>query len=140
MRIGLNLLHARPEIGGGWIYICRLLKALGDFDRDNTYVAFVTNQTEVIIPRQDNFEIVQVAVNPSSRFQRIFYENTRLPRQARQSRLDLVHWFANSVGATNSVPGVASVYDLQVFEKPENFPAAQRIYLRRMFPHTVQKA
>ncbi len=67
MRIGLNLLHAMPEIGGGWNYIDRLIKALGEYDRDNRYVAFVTDKSTSLVPQQPNFESVYVRINPSSR-------------------------------------------------------------------------
>ena len=44
MRIGLNLLHVMPEIGGGWNYIGNLVTALGEINRLNTYVAFATGE------------------------------------------------------------------------------------------------
>ena len=140
MRIGLNLLHAMPEIGGGWNYIVRLLESLGECDRENSYVAFVTDKSIGIVPRQPNFEIVQTGVNPVSRPQRVLYENTQLQIDVRKYRLELMHWFANTIAVANSVPGVVTVYDLQVFETPHTFPRTQRIYLQTMLPHTVRRA
>ena len=140
MRIGLNLLHAMPEIGGGWNYIDRLLKALGECDKDNRYIAFVTNRSASLVPRQSNFEAVYVRINSSFRPQRILYENTVLQIDARKQRLDLMHWFANTIAFANSVPGVVTVYDLQVFENPRAFTRIQRIYLRTMLPHTARHA
>ena len=140
MRIGLNLLHAMPEIGGGWNYIVRLLESLGEYDRENSYVAFVTDKSIDIVPRKPNFEIVQTGVNPVSRPQRVLYENTQLQIDARKYRLELMHWFANTIAVANSVPGVVTIYDLQVFETPHTFPRTQRIYLQIMFPHTVRRA
>jgi len=140
MRIGLNLLHAMPGIGGGWNYIARLVQSLGEYDRENSYVAFVTDKSIGIVPRQPNFEIVHVRINPVSRPQRVLCENTRLQIDARRHQLDLMHWFANTIAVVNSVPGVVTVYDLQVFENPQAFARTQRIYLRTMFPHTVRHA
>ena len=135
MRIGLNLLHAMPEIGGGWNYISRLVESLGECDQENSYVAFVTDKSIGLVPRQPNFETVHVGINPASRPQRVLYENTALQIVARKQRLDLMHWFANTIAVANSVLGVVTVYDLQVFEKPHAFAWTQRIYLQAMFPH-----
>ncbi len=140
MRIGLNLLHAMPEIGGGWYYISRLVRALGENDRENSYVAFVTNKSVEIVPQVGNFEIVQIGINPVSRVERVLYENTRLQMAAWKYRLDLMHWFANTLSVLNSIPGVVTVYDLQVFENPHSFPWMQRTYLVNMFSHTIRRA
>jgi glycosyltransferase involved in cell wall biosynthesis len=140
VRIGLNLLHAMPEVGGAWNYIVRLVTALGERDRENSYVAFVTDKSIGMVPRQPNFKTVHVGINPISRPQRVLYENTLLQRDARKQRLDLMHWFANAIAVTNSVPGVVTVHDLQVFENPHAFARIQRIYLQAMFPHTVRRA
>jgi hypothetical protein len=97
MRIGLNLLHSMPEIGGGWNYIARLVESLGEYDRENTYVAFVTDKSVGMVPRRPNFEIVHVGINPISRPQRVLHENARLQIDARKYRLNLMHWFANTI-------------------------------------------
>ena len=140
MRIGLNLLHAMPEIGGGWNYIARLVESLGEYDRENSYVAFVTAKSVGMVPLQPNFETVRVGINPISRWQRVLYENTRLQIDARKQRLDLMHWFANTIAISNSVPGVVTIYDLLVFENPHSFSRLQRIYLQTMYPQTVRRA
>jgi glycosyltransferase involved in cell wall biosynthesis len=129
-----------PEIGGGWNYIVRLVESLAEYDRENNYVAFVTNKSVGMVPRQPNFEIVYVGVNPLSRPKRILYENTRLQIEARKYRLDLMHWFANTIAVTSSVPGVVTVYDLHFFENPHAFSWTKRIYLQTMFSHTVRRA
>ena len=37
MRVGINLLHALPEIGGGWSYVGNLVAALGECDEARSY-------------------------------------------------------------------------------------------------------
>ena len=140
MRVGLNFLHAIPEIGGGWNYIERLVQSLGEHDQENTYVAFVTDQSVGLVPRRPNFETVRVGINPVSRLQRVFYENSLLQRDVRKYQLDLLHWFANTVAIVNIVPAVVTIYDLQVFENSRAFSLPRRIYLRAMFPHAVRYA
>ena len=140
MRIGLNLLHALPKIGGVWNYIAGLLTALGECDRRNTYVAFVTRTSERLVPPQPNFSIVRVDVRSEVRARRIFYENTLLQRQARQYQLDCMHWFANTQAIFNTVPGVVTVYDLMVFAKPQAFHWVKRLYLQALIPLTAHRA
>lgn len=140
MRIGLNLLHAMPEIGGGWNYIERLVESLGKYDNSNRYIAFVTDKSERLVPRQPNFELVHIKINSAFRPLRILYENTLLQMAARKHGLALMHWFANTIAFSNSVPGVVTVYDLHVYENPSAFAWPQRIYLRTMLPRTARRA
>lgn len=140
MRIGLDLLHALPEIGGGWNYIARLVKALGDFDRENDYSVFVTRHTACLVPASPNFTPVQVSINSVSRAQRVFYENTFLQAAARRRKVDVIHWFASTLPIWQALPSVVSVYDLLLFETPQVFPIIQRLYLRLMIPFTARNA
>jgi len=140
MRIGLNLLHAMPEIGGGWNYIDRLVSALGGEEDVNTYVCFVTSKSTTLVPDKPNFKRVNVKINPVSRLQRIFYENTILQISAIVHRLDLMHWFANTMSVVSSVPCVVTVHDLLYFERPDRFPLIQRLYLRIMTTYAVRHA
>lgn len=140
MRIGLNLLHVMPEIGGGWNYIARLVLALGECDRKNTYICFITDQSACLAPDQSNFQKVLVGIEPVSRLQRVVYENTILQIAARKYQLNLMHWFANTIALANAVPAVVTMYDLLVFESVEASLSMQRFYLRTMIPYAVRNA
>ncbi len=140
MRVGLNLLHAMPEIGGGWNYISRLIWALGEYDHENEYIAFVTEKSIKIVPKKQNFKIVKVRINPISRVQRILYENTMLQLNAIKQKVDLLHWFANTMSFIRVTPGIATIYDLLVYEMPKSFSLMQRVYIKTMIPYTVRHA
>ena len=84
MRIGLNLLHAMPEIGGGWTYIGNLVSALGSADDRNGYVAYVTDQSAALVPPRANFRRVRIPIQPRIRSQRILAENTILQALVRR--------------------------------------------------------
>ena len=58
MKIGLNLIHALPEIGGGWNYITSLIEALQKCDTGIRFVAFVNRESEMLI--HDGSEIEKV--------------------------------------------------------------------------------
>jgi alpha-1,3-rhamnosyl/mannosyltransferase len=140
LRIGLNLLHAQPDIGGAWQYIERFVAALAEHDHEHTYVPFVTEASRGLVPPRFRAETVSFGFRASSRATRILWQHTGLPMAARRKRLDLLHWFSNTMALVNSVPGVVTVYDLQVFENPGRFPTLQRTYLQTMLPRTVRTA
>jgi glycosyltransferase involved in cell wall biosynthesis len=132
VRIGLNLLHAFPEIGGSWNYIASLVSALGEWDEINTYFAYVTGSSECLVPAKPNLTPVRVNLRPAVRRQRILYENTALQLAVRRQRLDCMHWFANTQALLNTVPGAVTVYDLHPFLGFVRFSPTKRFYLRAM--------
>jgi glycosyltransferase involved in cell wall biosynthesis len=140
MRIGLNLLHARPQIGGSWNYIGNMLSALGQFDTSNNYIAFVTAHSREMLPEKSNFTRVLVNLPGANRPQRILYENTVLQFLAGKYKLDCMHWFANTQAVINAVPAVVTIYDLLMFRKNASYSLLKQFYLRQMISATVRRA
>lgn len=140
LRIGLNLLHAQPDIGGGWNYIARLVSGLSEYGAPHSYVCFVTSISSSLIPDDANFERVLVDIDPKSRLQRILYENTILQATVRKYRLDLMHWFSQTQSLVNEVPGVVTFYDLHAFDKPLSYSKIKRFYLQTMLSYTARHA
>lgn len=140
MRIGLNLLHAQPEIGGGWTYIEELLAALAQYDTGNRYVAFVTGASQCLVPPNGNFERVLVNIQAAARPWRVVYESSVLQLLAVRRGLDLVHWFSATHAWFNSVPSAVTFYDLQAFRTPTPFPLAKRRYLQTAIRRTVSRS
>jgi glycosyltransferase involved in cell wall biosynthesis len=140
MRIGLNLLHALPEIGGVWNYIEELLAALAKCDAGNSYVAFVTGASESLVPQSRNFERVVVRIRSAWREWRVVYENTMLQVPARRRNLDCMHWFSATHGWFNSVPSAVTFYDMQAFLSLARFTPVKRRYLQTAMRRTVRQA
>lgn len=140
MKIGLNLLHALPEIGGGWNYIARLVAALAEFDHNNTYIAFVNNFSASLVPPKTKFRVENVKISSVLRPLRIFYENTMLLFYAQKHQIELLHWFANTIALSHVVPSAVTIYDLLAFEKSSGIPPIQKLYLRTMIPYAAKKA
>lgn len=140
MRIGLNLLHAMPEIGGGWNYIGNLVAALGESDPVNTYVAFVTRRSRSLMPAAANFEEVLADIDPEIRSRRIIYENTILPALARKKGIECLHWFSGTLGFRSPVPNVVTIYDMQPFNNLAKLRPAKRAYLKFMSKRAIRKA
>jgi glycosyltransferase involved in cell wall biosynthesis len=140
LRIGLNLLHALPEIGGVWNYIENLVKALAEIDTTDSFVALVTAASERLVPSQANFEIVRLPINSASRALRVAYENTTVARLASRRRLDCLHWFSGTQAIVNAVPSAVTIYDLQSFMNLAPYPWFKRLYLKAMVRQTVKRA
>ncbi len=64
MRIGLNLLHMHDGIGGVWNYVENIISALGEQDKKNTYIVFVTPQSHCLVPDQGNFKKIVINISP----------------------------------------------------------------------------
>jgi glycosyltransferase involved in cell wall biosynthesis len=140
MRIGLNLLHAQPEIGGGWNYIANLIKGLADNDDDHEFVAFVTPVSAEIVPSHRRFRQVLLPVQSASRMQRILYENTRLPGIADRMKIDVLHWFSNTHAPLSRTPSAVTVYDLLAFTPAAPWGPIKLGYLKTMIRNTVRSA
>jgi glycosyltransferase involved in cell wall biosynthesis len=140
VRIGLNLLHALPEIGGGWNYISSLVAALGREDQANEYVAFVTEQSAALVPSRPNFQSRVIPLRSRMRSLRVVFENTVLQALVWREALDCLHWFANVQGVVNAAPAVVTIYDLQPFLPHVQLPRIKGVYLRRRLRATARNA
>jgi glycosyltransferase involved in cell wall biosynthesis len=140
LRIGLNLLHALPEIGGGWNYIANLVSALAAHERRHRYVAFATQRSRELIPDSPQFELRLVGIDARRRGSRVVYENTLLQRSVRRERLDCLHWFANGDGIWNAAPAVVTVYDLQPVMNIAGHSLLKRTYIRWRLRAAVRRA
>ncbi|MHB0999826.1 MAG: glycosyltransferase family 4 protein [Armatimonadota bacterium] len=141
MRIGLNLLHATPSVGGVWNYIEYVVKSIAMHDTTNEYVIYVNSKSAELIPEGNNkFIPVLIKLNPSSRIQRVLFENTLLQLLAKKHKLDCMHWFSNTQALFNTVPGIVTVYDLLVFERPKSYPLLQRLYAKYLISKSIKHA
>ncbi len=140
MRIGLNLLHALPEIGGGWNYIRGLVRGLAEIDSSDHFVVFLTRESEMLVPERPNFELVRIPLDSANRPRRVLFEHTTLPRLVRRHRLDCLHWFSSTQALIRSVPGVVTIYDLHPFLNLSPYSVTKKAYLKTMITQTVRRA
>jgi len=140
MRIGLNLLNARPEMGGAWNYIKNIVSLLQNLDHENEYVVYCTPISSGLVVDQPNFRKVNINIYGASQPYRIFYENTLLQFRAMVDRIDLMHWFANTQGLFNSNPGIVTVHDLLMFNDPHAYGILNGAYYRFMVTRTAKNA
>jgi glycosyltransferase involved in cell wall biosynthesis len=140
VRIGFNLLHALPEVGGVWNYISNLVASLAREDSHHEYVAFVTDASAALVANHSTIRSVPIPIHSAVRAQRVLFENTVLQALVWRERLDCLHWFANTQGIFNMVPAVVTVYDLQPFLEYAEMSSAKRTFLRWRMRDTVKRA
>lgn len=139
MRVGLNLLHARPDIGGAWNYIENILKSLQYADESFEFVAYCRPEAAIIVPEKPNFKKVIIDIG-SSQIKRALYENTMLQRIISADKLDVVHWFANTQALINTRPGVVTVYDMIMFTNKASYKLFAGLFYRTMMTLTLKHA
>jgi glycosyltransferase involved in cell wall biosynthesis len=140
MKVGLNLLHAMPEIGGGWNYIQNLIWAIGECKTAHEYVAYVTDYSDTIVADNSNIRKVRVKVDPRIRAFRVAHENTLLQLAVHKDKINLLHWFANTCSIVNPAPAVVTVYDLQRGVRSSLKTMIKTAYFRAMMQVTVRNA
>ena len=140
VRIGLNLLHVRPEVGGGWQYIEAIVELLQGSDSGNEYVAYCNPISQRMVSRAGNITVRVARGIGTNQLARIAYENTTLQYHAWKDRLDLMHWFANTRAILTAVPSAVTVHDLLAFEQEDAYGAFRRLYARVMIPLSARKA
>jgi glycosyltransferase involved in cell wall biosynthesis len=123
-----------------WNYIQGLLLALATAGSSDTFVAFVSRESEGLVPAHGHFERVRVDIRSSVRAWRVAYENTAFYALARRHRLDCLHWFSGTQGLLSPAPSVVTIYDLQPYLRLSPYSWNKRFYLKLMTGQTVRRA
>ncbi len=132
----LNLSGNYRSAGINW-YIYHLLQNLPS----STDLAFTVFLSE---PRaREHFKNLAVARSrlPTHRPRvRILWEQLIQPWALRRERIDLLHALAFAGPLVNSIPWIATVYDLSFVRFPQLFNRANRLYLTWAVRHSVRYA
>jgi len=140
LRIGLNLLQARPAIGGAWKHIAGVVALLDRLDKSNSYIAYCNPESRTLIPDGSGMTVRVATGLTGSQLKRVFYENTWLARWARKDRLDLMHWFGNTQALVTTAPAVVTVHDLRSFENLREYKPSRMFHARLMIPWSAKRA
>jgi glycosyltransferase involved in cell wall biosynthesis len=139
LRIGINLLPAIPEIGGGWQYAAGLMRSLGACGSDE-YVVFTNPLSTPLVPAQDNFRVVEIRLGPNSRGLKVAYESLLLSAYTRRIRLDCMHYLFGALPLLASVPNLVTIFDLMVLERPQDYTLPRWVFLRVMRKRASSRA
>jgi glycosyltransferase involved in cell wall biosynthesis len=142
MRIGLNLLYLLPRVVGGTeTYARGLLKGLADSDGRDDFVVFLNRDAEDWpLPEGKGFTRVVCDVRASSRGWRYLYEQTVLPRLAREYSLDVVHSLGYTCPLFISCKSVVTIHDMNYVAFGATFPILRRSALRWFVREGAQRA
>jgi glycosyltransferase involved in cell wall biosynthesis len=140
MKIGLNLLHARADIGGGWTYIAGVIKMLTLFDSDWEFVAYCTSASAPLVPSDHRFTVKIINLPASSQLARIAYEQCVLPFIAYLDKVDCIHWFANSRSLLGVGKSVVTIHDFKFMDRPAESAFWRRLYSREMTRFACRRA
>jgi glycosyltransferase involved in cell wall biosynthesis len=140
VRIGLNLLHALPEIGGGWNYIERLVAGLLAHAGDRELVVFVSPVSADMLPPGTGAHRELIELNARSRGARVWSEHTALLQRGRRVGVQVMHHFAGTMPLRSAWANAVSVYDLLVYRDPSVYPLLKLAYLRAVMPYALRRA
>lgn len=144
MKIGLNLLHARPDIGGAWNYMANIVQALKVADEGFEFFAYCTSLSERLVPDEPRFRKRLVRISGSSQTARVLYEQTVLPFRALADGVQCIHWFANVGPLMHLIPSVVTIHDMMFLDNPVDTPTpvsrGKKLYLREMARQTCRSA
>ena len=140
VRIGLNLLQARPETGGAWSYIARIIDLLVLYGGGDEYFAYCSPMSLPLVANSSEISIRLAQRVGSGQITRILYENTWLDRTARNDKLDVLHWFGNTKALSSRFPAAVTINDLRSFESLTAYSPTRMLYARAMIPWSVKRA
>ncbi len=140
-RIGINAHLLSGEAGyrraGIHQYIEQLLRHLPK-GANRQHTIFTQYEADWLVG--EGITAVSTKWNTQRRLIRIGWEQIVWPWQARRRNLDLLHSMAFVAPLLSNRPTIITVYDLSFIHFPENFPAAQRVYLTHMTRLSCRRA
>jgi glycosyltransferase involved in cell wall biosynthesis len=130
VRIAIDATSVPRQRAGAGTYIHKLVQALAQVDRDNTYSVFAKPETfDRGSLRRDGFELVPVQL--PSRLARMVWEQAMLPWHLRRIGVDVLH---SPHYTTPLVPGgwrrVVTFHDVTFFLLPRRYPVLRRLYFQ----------
>ena len=142
MRIGFNFHTSDKYISGVEYYSLGLLKALCQYEQNNTYVVFANAPAlvEKYVGRYENL-IINNLCGLNTRLRRIAWEHTVLPVILSREKIDLLHcphyicpsWSLN-------IPYVVTIHDTIAIDNPQMCKVANAVYYNIFLRRTINKA
>ncbi len=131
MRIAIDATSVPRHRAGAGTYICNLVEALAQMDRENTYYVFAragTFQRRKL--ERNRFQVVPVRL--PSRVGRLVWEQAVLPVHLRRRHVEVLH----SPHLTTPALGdgwrrVVTFHDVTFFLMPRRYPALRRLYYQQ---------
>lgn len=139
-RIGFDASALPPRLTGAGNYIVELLRALHRLDLPLDLCVFctATGRDQIGLPEKIGFQYVTVpALHPALR---LLWEQVRLPRLAKQHRLDLLHSPHYTRPLRLPCRSVVTLHDMTLFLFPELHTLPKRFFFRWMIRFSARSA
>ncbi len=122
LRLGVNTLFYLPgEVGGSETYLRETLRALTQRPEPPQLVFFTNAENHDLLQKEfPEAEFHPLGIAATNRGQRIWSEQTALPRLIRRARLDVLWSPGYTAPALTGVPQVVSILDMQYKRFPQD--------------------
>jgi len=130
VRIAIDATSVPHQRAGAGTYICNLVQALAQVDRENTYFVFAKPETfERCDLQRDGFRLMPVRV--ASRSARMLWEQAMLPLHLRRLGVDVLHspHYTTPLAAIGW-RRVVTFHDVTFFLLPRRYPVLRRLYFQ----------
>jgi glycosyltransferase involved in cell wall biosynthesis len=130
VRIAIDATSVPRQRAGAGTYICNLVQALAQVDRENTYFVFAKRETfDGRSLQRDGFRLVPVRL--TSRLARMLWEQAMLPLQLSRLGVDVLHSpHYTTPLASAGWRRVVTFHDVTFFLLPRRYPVLRRLYFQ----------
>jgi glycosyltransferase involved in cell wall biosynthesis len=142
VRIGIDATGLPVHIAGAGRYICGLIRALAQIDRQNEYFIFLKAQTRNLLGAFSSPANLHFILMPNlPRPPRVLWQHFGAGIHGRYFRLEVWHslhytlpYFADSMRI------VSTFHDVAFFLHPQLYPPGKRLYFQNAIRHALDKA
>ncbi|QTN39548.1 glycosyltransferase family 4 protein [Cryomorphaceae bacterium] len=142
MRIGIEAQRIfRPKKHGMDMVALEMIRQLQKIDSENEYFIFVKPDEDRCWEPSENFHLVELTGSYP------VWEQIKLPKKAKELKLDVLHCTSNTAPVRNSVPLIVTLHDIIFLEKnnlmTKGFTWYQKlgnVYRRWVVPAILPKA
>lgn len=128
MRIGFDATALPSKPVGAGRYIVRLVRSLSSLNKENELVVFVQDNRRSLIDTPPIENVRWVETPEISPARRLIWEQTTLPRLARQAGIDLLHSPHYTRPLNLPCASVVTFHDMTFFLYPELHTRAKRLF------------
>lgn len=139
-KVGINLLGVLPSIGGAFNYVKNFLDLLSEYDDNNEYILFLPKNHFELGANYERFIKIVCDVNTNNRYNRVLFENLKLPSLCRKYKIDFMIWPIDTIAFFTNTKNVVISHDFLPLINPKQYSFIKRMYLSFMLKYTIKKA
>jgi glycosyltransferase involved in cell wall biosynthesis len=140
MRIGIDTTALPAQPGGAGTYIIQLVRALTSLDCDHDFVIFANQDKHKIFVLEEKGNVQWVLGSNKKPARRLIWEQTTLPRLARETRIDILHSPHYTRPLQLGCRSVVTFHDMTFFLTPHLHGLAKRIFFPIAIRYSARQA